>query len=133
MRRRVTSYGTGGDAELRATEIQADQNGSRFSVVFGDRRMGEVRMPLPGRHNVGNAVAAIGAGLELGVPFEELAAACDTFSGVARRFQLVGERSGVTVIDDYAHHPTELRAVLEAARQALEAVKLEIEGIHDLE
>jgi UDP-N-acetylmuramate--alanine ligase len=124
LRRRVTTYGTGGDAELRAVEIEADRIGSRFTVVFGDTRLGEVRMPLPGRHNVGNAVAAIGVGLELGVPFDDLADACGAFSGVARRFQLLGERAGVTVIDDYAHHPTELRAVLEAARQAMPGRRL---------
>jgi UDP-N-acetylmuramate--alanine ligase len=118
LRRRVISYGTASDAELRATEVEGDEGGSSFAMMSGDRRLGAVRIPLTGRHNVANALAAIGAGLELGIGFEELAAACGTFSGVARRFELVGERDGVRVIDDYAHHPTELRAVLEAARQA---------------
>ena len=76
-------------------------------------------LPLAGRHNVKNALAAIATGLELGVPFETLAGGCADFAGVARRFQILGERDGVTVVDDYAHHPTELRAVLAAARQAM--------------
>jgi len=118
IRRRVTSYGISGGAELRATEIEADERGSSFAVIVGDRRLGMARLQLPGRHNLVNALAAIGVGLELGLGFEELAAACATFTGVARRFELVGDRDGVVVIDDYAHHPTELRAVLEAARQA---------------
>jgi UDP-N-acetylmuramate--alanine ligase len=118
IRRRVITYGSGGDAELRATEIEADEHGSSFAMMSGDRRLGSIRLPLPGRHNVGNAVAAVGVGLELGVDFDTLSAACESFAGVARRFELVGERDGVLVIDDYAHHPTELRAALQAARQA---------------
>jgi UDP-N-acetylmuramate--alanine ligase len=118
LRRRVTSYGIGSDAELRATEIEADERGSSFTLMSGDRRLGRFSLPLPGRHNVGNAVAAVGVGVELGIDIEQLAGACASFTGVARRFERVGERDGVLVIDDYAHHPTELRAVLEAARQA---------------
>lgn len=119
LRRRTLWYGLGGEAALRATDIEAGTDGSRFTVEDRERILGQVSLPLAGRHNVRNALAAIAVGLELGVPFETLAGACAKFTGVARRFQVLGERNGVTVIDDYAHHPTELLAVLGAARQTM--------------
>jgi UDP-N-acetylmuramate--alanine ligase len=81
--------------------------------------LGTVRVPLPGHHNVLNTLAALATGLELGISFEDAAEACGRFEGVGRRFEVLGDRDGVTVVDDYAHHPTEVRAVLEAARQAM--------------
>jgi UDP-N-acetylmuramate--alanine ligase len=87
-------------------------------VLRGGRELGEVRLRLPGDFNALNAVAALTVGLELGCDFDVLAAACADFSGVARRFEVRGERAGVTVVDDYAHHPTELAAVFQATRQA---------------
>jgi UDP-N-acetylmuramate--alanine ligase len=74
---------------------------------------------MPGSFNALNALAAITVGLELGLAFADLAAGCATFIGVARRFEVRGERDGVIVVDDYAHHPTEIRALLEATRQAM--------------
>jgi UDP-N-acetylmuramate--alanine ligase len=124
LRRRVVGYGFADDAELRATQLAMDPAGCVFTVAAGGTELGEVRLPLLGRHNVANALAAIGVGRELGVDFETLAAHCSSFSGVARRFEIRGSRRGVTVVDDYAHHPTEVRAVLEAARQALPGSRL---------
>jgi UDP-N-acetylmuramate--alanine ligase len=124
LRRRIVLYGEDADSDLRAVEIEADAAGSRFSVARGDTVLGSVFVPLPGSHNVKNALAALAVGLELAVPFERLAEACGTFSGVARRFEVLGEGGGITVIDDYAHHPTEVRAVLGAARQALPGRRL---------
>jgi UDP-N-acetylmuramate--alanine ligase len=124
LRRRVVVYGTGTDVDLRATDVDADPSGSHFTVTQGGRTLGSVFVPLPGFHNVNNALAALAVGLELGVPFEDLADACQSFAGVARRFQVLGQRDGVTVIDDYAHHPTEVRAVLDAARQAMPGRRL---------
>jgi UDP-N-acetylmuramate--alanine ligase len=124
LRRRVVSYGTGPGTDLRATDIEAGPTGSSFVVHQAGEALGTVFVPLPGAHNVSNALAAIAVGLELGVSFAHLADACTTFAGVARRFQVLGERAGVTVIDDYAHHPTEVRAVLEAARQAMPGRRL---------
>ena len=118
LRRRVVSYGTSPDAEMRLEMLTADASGSRFRVLRGGRELGEVRLRLPGAFNALNAVAALAVGLELGCDFDALAAACADFSGVARRFEVRGERAGVTVVDDYAHHPTELEAVLQATRQA---------------
>ena len=113
------SYGLNDEVDLRAVAVEAGPDGSRFEVRTPNGSLGEVFMPLPGRHNVRNALAAIAVGLELGAPFDQLAAACGDFGGVARRFERLGERDGVAVIDDYAHHPTEVRAVLGAARQAM--------------
>jgi len=125
LRRRTLWYGTSQGCDLRAVDIAADAGGSRFSVesVVGGR-LGTVRLPLLGPHNVRNALAAIAVGLELKIEFARLAAACESFAGVARRFQVLGERAGVTVVDDYAHHPTEISAVLSAARQAMPGRRL---------
>lgn len=119
LRRRVVRYGTAPDAEMRLEILDADPSGTRFRLLRDGSELGEVRLRLPGAFNALNAVAAITVGLELGCDFATLATACAGFTGVARRFDVRGERGGVTVVDDYAHHPTELRAVLEATRQAL--------------
>lgn len=119
LRRRVVRFGEADGVEIRAAEISLEPAGCRFGVVRRGRRLGEVQLPLVGRHNVANALAAIAVGLELEIPFELLAKGCESFQGVTRRFEVLGERDGVTVVDDYAHHPTELAAVLEAARQAM--------------
>ncbi len=124
IRRRVVSYGLNDDVDLRAVAIEATPNGSKFSVETPDGRLGEIFLPIPGQHNVCNALAAVAVGLEMSVPFDQLAAACKDFGGVARRFERLGERDGVTVFDDYAHHPTEVRAVLAAARQAMPGRRL---------
>ena len=124
LRRRVVTFGLDEDATLRAEEVRADTNGSSFAVVAGGETLGSTRLPLPGRHNIANALAALAAGLEQGIPFSDLAAALSRFAGVARRFQVLGERHDVVVVDDYAHHPTELRCVLDAARQAFPGRRL---------
>ncbi|HSL19364.1 MAG TPA: UDP-N-acetylmuramate--L-alanine ligase [Methylomirabilota bacterium] len=117
-------YGLGPDAELRAAGLELDAAGCRFRVLRHGNELGEVELRLPGRFNVRNALAAMAVGLELGVPFDALAAGCASFTGVARRFDVLGSRDGVTVVDDYGHHPTELVAVLEAARQAMPGRRL---------
>jgi UDP-N-acetylmuramate--alanine ligase len=124
VRRRVVSFGEAAEADLRAIEITSETSGSRFQVWHLDRRLGTVWLPLLGRHNVRNALAALAVGIELGLPFAELAEGCASFEGVARRFDVRGQRDGVTVVDDYAHHPTELRAVLAAAHQAMPGRRL---------
>jgi UDP-N-acetylmuramate--alanine ligase len=117
-RRRVVRYGLGDDAELRAADVETRPDGSTFVVRRAGEKLGTVRVSQPGEHLIRNTLAAVAVGLEVGVPFADLAAACASFDGVGRRFERRGDRDGVTVIDDYAHHPTELRAVLAAARQA---------------
>jgi UDP-N-acetylmuramate--alanine ligase len=124
LRRRVVSFGFQERADLRAADVKSDTDGTSFTVVREGAALGAVRLPLPGRHNVANALAALAVGAELEIPFEDLSGAVARFSGVARRFQVLGERDDVVVVDDYAHHPTEVRAVLDAARQALPGRRL---------
>jgi UDP-N-acetylmuramate--alanine ligase len=119
LRRRVVSYGASSAAEVRLRIVNADTGGTRFEVLRSHQSLGEVSLSLPGGFNALNALAAITVGLELGLAFADLAGGCESFSGVARRFEVRGERDGVVVVDDYAHHPTELRAVLEAVRQVM--------------
>ena len=122
--RRVVTYGEGPDSQIRAEAVRSEALGSRFTVFSGGKSLGELWLPAPGRHNVANSLAAIAIGLELGIPFGAIRDRLAGFSGVARRFERVGERDGVTVVDDYAHHPTELRVTLAAARQAFPGRRL---------
>jgi UDP-N-acetylmuramate--alanine ligase len=118
LKRRVVTYGESPEASLRADRIRLEASGTTFEVWEGRTwSLGEVRLPLPGRHNVANALAAIAVGRELSVPFPTIARALKEFTGVVRRFETKGERDGVLVLDDYAHHPTEIAATLAAARQ----------------
>jgi UDP-N-acetylmuramate--alanine ligase len=124
LTRRLITYGlTRDDAAIGATEIALEGFGSVATVVRRDRddrtrveTLGELRLQVPGRHSVQNALAAVAVGLELDVPFARIASALAEFTGAERRFQHFGEVNGITVIDDYGHHPTEIAAVLAAAR-----------------
>ena len=121
--RRIVTYGTSALADLRADNIVPENGGSRFDVSVRqgetERRVIEgVFVPMPGRHNVLNALAAIAVGMEFGFSDEVLKNGFKNFAGVKRRFTKVGEVGGATIIDDYAHHPSEIRAVLGAAREA---------------
>src|SRR6185295_6920026 len=111
-------YGLDPGAEVRAEIVEAGARGSRFRVLAREQAMGEIELQLPGRHNVLNALAAVAVGLEIEVGFGHIAEALAGFRGVSRRFELRGEVAGVRVVDDYAHHPTEIRATLEAARHS---------------
>lgn len=116
---RVTTYGLTPQAELSATNLRASPEGCRFAVeLAGEGRLGEIELPIPGRHNVQNALAAVAVGLSLGLAIEDVADGLANFGGVHRRFERVGDWRGAAVIDDYAHHPTEVAATLQAARQA---------------
>ena len=106
------------DARLVAESLVLNTEGARFMVRFDDEMLGLVQLSVPGLHNVRNALAAIGAGLALGVTVPEMAPGLATFRGVERRFQQLGSAAGVDVVDDYAHHPTEVEATLAAARHA---------------
>ena len=115
-RRRVT-YGMTAQADISAFEIKYDNKfGSTFTVKLGNEPLGEIHLPVPGKHNVYNALAATAVALELEVPFEKIAAAFKTFKNANRRFQFKGEVGGVAVVDDYGHHPTEILATLSAAK-----------------
>lgn len=115
-RRRVT-YGMTAQADVSAHDIwYSDNFGSSFSVWKGAEVLGEINLPVPGKHNIYNALAAIAVALELDIPFEKIAEAFSQFKNANRRFQFKGEANGVTVVDDYGHHPTEITATLSAAK-----------------
>jgi UDP-N-acetylmuramate--alanine ligase len=120
--RRIVTYGFAAQADIRADNVTPVPGGNRFDVSLRDRA-GEVRtiagieLPMPGRHNVQNALAAIGVAAELGIPDAVIQRGFAKFHGVKRRFTKVGEVDGVTIIDDYGHHPVEIAAVLSAARE----------------
>jgi len=120
--RRVVTYGFAAQADVRGDNVEPFPGGNRFDVSIRDRQ-GQVRtlqrvmLPMPGRHNVQNALAAIGVAAELGIADDVLAHGFAKFHGVKRRFSKVGEVQGAIIIDDYGHHPVEIRAVLSAARE----------------
>ena len=116
VNRRTITYGRSSQADLRITEFTCGHFESHFHVHARGRDLGEFELQIPGIHNVLNATAAIAIGLELEVPLSHIREALAGFTGVERRFQTRGEARGVTVIDDYGHHPTEIRATLAAAR-----------------
>jgi UDP-N-acetylmuramate--alanine ligase len=113
VRQRVIRYGLGEDAELTATNIQYEHRGSTFEVPG----VGFVKLFVPGEHNVRNALAAIAVARELGIAGHVVANALAKFLGVDRRFQILGDYAGALIVDDYAHHPTEVRATISAARK----------------
>jgi UDP-N-acetylmuramate--alanine ligase len=112
----VRLYGEGSDADVRLENLVLAGGGSSFGVVAGGRRIGDVVLNVPGRHNALNATGAIAIGLGFDVPFAEFASGLTAFTGARRRFEPKGVVAGVRVFDDYAHHPTEIAAVLRAAR-----------------
>jgi len=116
VNRRVITYGVSAQADLRITHSSAGHMASEFHLVRREQDLGCFRLAVPGAHNVSNATAAVAIALELEIPVETIREALAGFSGVDRRFQVRGTEGGVTVIDDYGHHPTEIRATLAAAR-----------------
>jgi UDP-N-acetylmuramate--alanine ligase len=106
------------DARLRAVRVQPSGAGYWFAVEYDGEELGEIRLPVAGRHNVRNSLAAIGTGLALGMSLSQMRPGLESFAGVDRRFQRIGKFRGVTIVDDYAHHPTEIAATLDAARAA---------------
>jgi len=109
------TYGTAEGADVRILDPRSERAGASFTLSRHDEVLGEVRLPVPGLHNARNATAAITAGLALGAPFAVARDALGRYAGVARRFQYRGEQAGITVVDDYAHNPGKVRAVLAAA------------------
>lgn len=113
---RVIRYGTLGDADFVARDIESHESGTRFVVEHAGKSMGQFFVPLPGNHNVANTLAALCVAHEVGVSLRGAADLLTSFGGVARRFEHKGTRAGVRVVDDYGHHPVEVVATLEAAR-----------------
>src|SRR5213080_4671555 len=122
--RRIITYGENPQADARLTDLSANGGGSRFKVAFRDRKTGaaheiaDLVLPMPGRHNALNATAAIAVAHELRLSDDIIRKALASFGGVRRRFTKTGEWNGVTIIDDYGHHPVEIAAVLKAARES---------------
>nr|WP_277998468.1 UDP-N-acetylmuramate--L-alanine ligase [Sphingomonas liriopis] len=120
--RRVVTYGFSAQADIRGVDVTPVPGGNRFACVVRERdgsarTIEGIELPMPGRHNVQNALAAIGVALELGIPDATIQQGFSAFGGVKRRFTKVGEVADATIIDDYGHHPVEIRAVLAAARE----------------
>jgi len=116
LERRIISYGFTPQASVRAVQIERDAFYSHFTVLHEGNILGKIRLKAPGDHNICNALAAVAVGLELGMPFEKITSGLERYEGVYRRFQQKMDRDNVLMIDDYAHHPTEVRATLQAAR-----------------
>lgn len=116
-KKKVITYGLHSpQADLQALDISHRENKTIFTVARGYEELGQITLQIPGKHNVQNALAAIAAGLHLGVPFEKAKADIEKFTGVYRRWEKKGEVNGVTVYDDYAHHPTECKATLSGVK-----------------
>jgi UDP-N-acetylmuramate--alanine ligase len=118
VRRKVYTYGESADADFRLEVLEKDsESHSLFEVNYKGLVLGRFRLHVPGRHNVLNATAAVAVGVQLGVAPDQIAVGLESFRGVDRRFQIKGVVRGVTVVDDYGHHPTEIVATLRAARE----------------
>jgi len=116
IRRRTITYGTSSQADMEAMDIACGHFSSDFRLRYRANDLGRFHLAIPGRHNVLNAMAAIAVALELEVKPDTIREALATFSGVDRRFQVRGKERGITIVDDYGHHPTEIRATLDGAR-----------------
>jgi UDP-N-acetylmuramate--alanine ligase len=116
VRKRFTTYGLSPEADFSAAVLTHTAAGVAFSATERGRKLGDLRLHLPGRHSATNALAAIAVAQELEISFAQVTAALDAFTGIHRRFEVKGEPRGVLVIDDYGHHPTEIRATIGAIR-----------------
>jgi UDP-N-acetylmuramate--alanine ligase len=132
--RRIVTYGFSATADIRGDNVTPVPGGNRFSVVVrtrdGERTIPDLMLPMPGRHNVQNALSAVAVAIELGISDEAIRTGFARFGGVKRRFTNVGETGGVTIIDDYGHHPVEIRAVLAAAREGAQGRVLAVVQPH---
>src|SRR5437773_429978 len=116
LRRRLVSYGIEPGADVTCAGVELERRGSNFEARVKGTPLGRVRLNVPGRHNVQNALAAVAVGLELDLSAAQIREGLEHFRGADRRFQIKAELNGVMVVDDYGHHPTEIRATLDAAR-----------------
>ena len=132
--RRIVTYGFSAQADVRGENVVPVPGGNRFDALIrgrdGERRITDLVLPMPGRHNVQNALAAVAVALELKLPDEAIRGGFANFGGVKRRFTKVGEVDGVPVIDDYGHHPVEIKAVLAAAREGAQGRVLAVVQPH---
>jgi len=115
---RHTTFGLTAQSDLQARNIRFENGQSQFSVTRKDEELGEICLNIPGQHNILNAMAAIATGLELNIPFDTIKKALEEIKGVKRRLEIKGNKKGITVMDDYGHHPTEIMATLTAMRES---------------
>ncbi|MBW2139596.1 MAG: UDP-N-acetylmuramate--L-alanine ligase [Deltaproteobacteria bacterium] len=117
LKKRYLTYGFSTQADVQAVDLTAHGHKSRYNLVYKGERLGQINLDLPGRHNVLNSLAAAGVALDLDVPFDAIKKGMDQIGIIHRRFEIKGEASGVVVIDDYGHHPTEIRTTLAALKE----------------
>jgi len=116
VKKRFITYGLSAQADFRAIDVRLEGFTTSFAVQYRGERLGEISFRLPGAHNVLNALASVAVAMELNIPFPVIQEGFQSFGGVGRRFQVKGEVDGIMVVDDYGHHPTEIRATLAAAK-----------------
>ncbi|MGB2868726.1 MAG: UDP-N-acetylmuramate--L-alanine ligase [Bacteroidota bacterium] len=115
-RKKIVTYGLNPQADVQAVDIQHKDNTTTYALVKNNKDLGQITLQVPGKHNVQNSLAAIAVGLQLEIPFGKIKSGIERFSGVYRRWEKKGEVNGITLYDDYAHHPTECRATLSGAK-----------------
>ncbi len=118
IKKRVITYGLSAQADVQAVEIEFEERRSSYTLVYKGKNYGRVNLQVPGLHNVKNSLAAIAVGVELGIELEKVKNALEKFRGVYRRFEIRAKVGDIIVVDDYAHHPTEIKAVLQAAKDS---------------
>jgi UDP-N-acetylmuramate--alanine ligase len=118
VEKRFVTYGFSSQADFQARDVRVDGPRTLYRAFHRDRELGQVVLPIPGRHNVLNSLAAVAAGVELELGWEDIQRGLEDMTGVQRRFHVKGEAAGVLVLDDYGHHPTEIRAVLSALSES---------------
>jgi UDP-N-acetylmuramate--alanine ligase len=116
IKRKYITYGLKGSPDIKAANIKVLETCTSFDVFYMRKKLGNVCIKIPGKHNVLNSLASIGIGVWLGIPFALITKAINSFNGVGRRLEIKGEKNGITVIDDYGHHPTEVEATLKAIK-----------------
>jgi UDP-N-acetylmuramate--alanine ligase len=126
---RKVNYGFSSDADLSARDLKHHRQSSQFSLFQRGQRLGEVTLSMPGRHMVLNSLAAIGVALEFGITLPVIQQALSAFQGVDRRLEVIGEAAGVRVMNDYGHHPAEIRATLRAVRDGWGAETKRVIGV----
>jgi UDP-N-acetylmuramate--alanine ligase len=115
VKKRLVTYGLASQADFQASEIVHEGDRTKFMVHYRGDELGRLNIRMPGRHNVLNALAAVAVGMELDMPFSAIAEGFRDFGGVGRRFEIKGEPEGIMIVDDYGHHPVEIKATLAAA------------------
>jgi UDP-N-acetylmuramate--alanine ligase len=117
IKKRYTTYGMTSQADFQIRDVEFGRQQSRFDIYHNGKKLGMINLSLPGIHNVYNATASVAVGVELGIGFDQIKMALETVEGVQRRLEIKGETKGVTVIDDYGHHPTEIKVTLETIEE----------------